>query len=265
MAELSQEWVYWCIVNGVPAAGAALLFLVWPLFGERFAWNVEHRQSSIFLGTGFLLRAGLFVSIVRATYWEEIEWMVWGNTIFAAVLLGITMIYGERFHWKRFVAIGWLFLYIEEPVWMLSLVPEARGAAAAAGPLTGAALHPVLIGVLWVEAVVMLVIGIYLFFLNKAKNPIWPWMPDLVSQRILAGWPLGWAAWASALALAGTWAAASAGVMLNIIWLAAILISILVFSKLFDLKKRATRLMLAVSTLFLVGLLVAYFLQIQTV
>jgi hypothetical protein len=90
-------------------------------------------------------------------------------------------------------------------------------------------------------------------------------MPDLVSQRILAGWPLGWVAWAAALALAGTWAAASAGVMLNIIWLGAILISILVFSKLFILKQRATRLMLAVSTLLLVGLLVAYFLQIQTV
>lgn len=263
MAELSREWVYWCLVNGIPAAGATLLFLLWPRFGERFAWTVQHRQSGIFLGTGFLLRAGLFVTILLSTYWDEIRWMVWGNTVFAGVLLVMTMVYGERFHWRRPVAILWLFLYIEEPVWMFFLVPEARLAAAAAGPLAGSTLHPLLVGVLGLEAALMLVVGLYLFFLNKNPNPQWPWRPDLVSQRILAGWPLGWAAWALTLALAGTWTAARYGVLLNMVWLGAVVLSLLIYRRQFDLRQRATRLFLFAALALLVLLGAGVFVQLQ--
>jgi hypothetical protein len=261
MAELSREWLYWCLVNGIPAIGAGLLFLVYPPLGGRFAWNVENRQSSIYLGTGFLLRAGLFISIITARYWDEIRWMVWGNAVFAGVLLGVTMIWGERFHWRRFLAIGWLFLYIEEPVWMFSLVPEARAAAAAAGPLPGAPVNPFLTGVLVFEALVMLGVGIYLFFLDRFPNPIWPWKPDLVSARVLAGWPLAWAAWAPALAFAGSWAAARSGVVLNLVWLGMVLLSLLLFRSQFPLSQRSTRIHLAVTAGLFVLILGGFLLQ----
>lgn len=242
MAELSREWFYWCLINGIPAAAATLAFLFFPGVGSIFAWNVENRQSSIYLGTGFLLRAGLFVHIITARYWDEISWMVWGNAVFAGVLLGVTMIWGERFHWRRFLAIGWLFLYIEEPVWMFSLVPEARQAAAAAGPLIGERVNPFLVGVLLIEAAVMLVAGVGMFFQKRYPNAFLPWKPDLVSARILAGWPLGWVAWALTLALASSWEAARSGVLLNLMWLGAVLASIFVFRGQFDLSQRATRL-----------------------
>lgn len=260
MAELSREWLYWALVNGIPAAGATILFLFYRPFGERFAWNVENRQSSIYLGTGFLLRAGLFVTIITARYWAEISWMVWGNVVFAGVLLGVTMIYGERFHWQRLIAIIWLFLYIEEPVWMLFLVPQAR-AAAAAGPLAIGSIHPVLQVVLLVEAAVMLVAGIYLFFINKFPNPSWPWLPDLVSARVLSGWPLAWAAWAPALAFAGSWSAARAGVLLNLVWLGAVLTSLFIFRSQFNLSQPATRLHVAVMGTIFALLLAGYLLQ----
>jgi len=261
MAQLSNEWFYWSLVNGIPAAFATIMFIVYKPFGEKFAWNVEHRQSSIYLGTGFLLRAGLFVHIIFAQYWAEIKWMVWGNAVFAGVLLGITMIYGERFYWRRLIAIIWLFLYIEEPVWMFSLVPEAQAAAAAAGPLTAAPLHPVLQAVLLLEALVMLAAGVYLFFLNKFPDPMWPWKPDLVSARILAGWPLAWVAWASTLAFAGSWLEARGGVLLNLVWLGAVLVSLLVFRPQFDLSNRSTRIHAAVTGGLFVLLLAGYLLQ----
>jgi hypothetical protein len=264
MAELSHEWFYWSLVNGLPAAFATIMFIVYKPFGEKFAWNVEHRQSSIYLGIGFLLRAGLFVHIITARYWGEIKWMVWGNVIFAGVLLGITMIYGERFHWRRLIAIGWLFLYVEEPAWMLSLVPEARSAAAAAGPLAGAAIHPVLQAGLLIEAVVMLAAGIYLFFLNKFPDPNWPWKPDLVSARILSGWPLAWVAWAPSLAFAGSWLGARAGVLLNLVWLGALLASLFIFRSQFDLSKRNTRIHAGVIAALFIILLGGYLIQILT-
>jgi hypothetical protein len=263
MAELSQEWLYWSLVNGIPAAIGTIFFLVRPGFAKRFAWDVEHRQSGIYFGTGFLLRAGLFVHIISATYWGQIRWMVWGNGVFAGVLLGVTMIWGDVFRWRRPVAWIWLFLYIEEPIWMVSLVPQARAAGAGLGPVPGEAIHSLLQVVLWAEAAVMLVAGIYLFILNRASEPYWPWRPNSTSARIMAGWPLAWAAWAPTLALAETWAEASGGVLLNIIWLGGVLASLFVFRSRFDFSRRVTRAYVAVTGALFALLLIGYLVQIQ--
>ncbi len=132
-------------------------------------------------------------------------------------------------------------IYSEEPVWMISLVPQARAAAAGLGPLPGGELHLLLKAVLWIEAVVMLVAGLYLFFLNRFSEPLWPWRPDPISHRIMAGFPLAWAAWAPTLALAGSWAEARVGILLNIIWLGVLLATLAVFRSQFDLSRRPTR------------------------
>ena len=236
MPPLSLEWTLWSLVNGVPALVATAAFLLYPPFQKIFAWNVADRQSGIFLGTGFLLRAALFVVVITARSWGEIRWLTWGNAVFAAVLLGVTLVWGDLFHWNRFIAIIWLFLYIEEPVWMFTLVPQAQ--ATALGVLPGADLMPLTKAVLGIEAVVMLVAGVYLFFLDRVQNPFWPWRPDEISARIMAGFPLGWAAWAATLMFAPTWAEARSGVLLNLIWVGATFLSVLVFRGQFDLRQR---------------------------
>jgi hypothetical protein len=263
MPALSREWIYWALLNGLPAVFATLAFLTYAPFDKLFAWDVEHRPSGIFLGTGFLLRAALFVHIITAVTWDEIRWMTWGNAVFAGVLLGVTMVWGERFKWQRLIALVWLFLYIEEPVWMLSLAPGAQAAATSAGPVPGAAINLFSQGVLWAEAVVMLAAGIYLFLLNRAEKPFWPWRPDLVSARVMAGFPLAWATWAPTLALARRWVDAQAGVLLNIIWLGAILASLLVFRAQFDFSQRPTRVYTVVVGALFGLLLIAYVLQLM--
>jgi hypothetical protein len=261
MPTLSHEWIYWSLMNGLPAAFATLAFIAYAPFGKLFAWEVEHRQSAIFLGTGFLLRAALFVHVGKAVTWDEIRWLIWGNAVFAAVLLGVTMVYGERFKWRRLIAVIWLFLYIEEPIWMLSLVPGAQAAAPGAAPALGGVVNLFSQGVLWAEALVMLVAGIYLFFLNRVSTPFWPWHPDLVSARVMAGFPLAWAAWAPALALSPYWTEAQAGVLINIIWLGAMLTSLLVFRSQFDFSQLPTRVYTAVIAVLFGLLLLAYLFQ----
>ena len=265
MPPLSPEWLYWSLINGVPATVATVLFLLYQPFAKRFAWDIDHRQSGIFFGTGFLLRAALFAHIITAASWGEIRWMVWGNAVFAGVLLGVTVIYGEIFKWRRPIAMIWLFLYIEEPVWMLSLVPEARAAVAEIGPVAGGEIHPLLQFSLWAEGALMLVAGVHLFFMNKVPEPRWPWRPDLVSARIMAGWPLAWAAWAPALALAENWGEARGGVVLNMIWLATILASLVAFRSQFDLSRRPTRFYAAVIAVLFTALLIGYLLQTKTI
>jgi hypothetical protein len=262
MVELSGEWLIWSLVNGVPAAIGALLFLVYPPFARRFAWNIEHRQSGLFFGVGFLLRAGLFAHIIAASYWGEIQWMVWGNAVFAGVLLGVTLIWGDAFHWRRPIALIWLFLYVEEPVWMVSLVPEARAAAAGSGVSTGEPIQALLQVALWIEAAVMLAAGLYLFLLDRVAEPRWPWRPNRISARIMAGWPLAWAAWAPALALAGNWSASRGGVTLNLVWLGATLVAMFLFRSQFDFSRRATRVYGGVTAALFLLLLIGYLLQV---
>ena len=260
MPPLSQEWLYWSLVNGIPAAFAAVMFLVHPPFGRFFAWDIEQRPSAIFLGVGFLLRAALFVHVITAQSWGEIRWITLGNGVFAGILLGVTMIWGEQFKWRRFVAIVWLFLYIEEPIWMLSLVPQTAAVAGAAA-LPGAEVNVWLRVVLFAEAIIMLVAGIGLFFLNHLPRFPWPWQPDAISHRIMAGWPLAWAAWAPTLALAATWPEARGGVLLNIIWLGAMLVSVFVFRRHFDLSQRSTQIYTGVIAVLFAALLAGYLLQ----
>ncbi len=259
MPPLSFEWTLWSLMNGLPALIATLAFLLYPPF-DQFAWDIEDRRSGIFIGTGFLLRVALFVQVITARSWGEIRWLTLGNAVFAAVLLGVTLIWGDFFKWSRPIAVIWLFLYVEEPVWMLSLVPQAQAAAGAA-IVPGGEVLLLTKAVLFLEAVAMLASGLYLIFLNRIAHPIWPWRPDLISARIMAGFPLSWATWAPTLALAPTWGEARGGVIVSMVWLAAVLASLIVFQSKFDLRQRTTQIYMAAIAGLLAAQAGTYFIQ----
>lgn len=259
MSSLSFEWTLWALVNGLPALFATFAFLLYPPF-DHFAWDIQDRRTGIFLGTGFLKRAVLFLLVITATSWTEIRWLTVGNAVFAAVLLGVTLVWGDLFQWRRAVAIIWLFLYIEEPLWMLTLVPSAQAAAGAA-TMPGGAIQPLTQVVLFIEAGVMLLAGLALFFMNRMPRPLWPWPADLVSARIMSGFPFAWAAWALVLALAPTWGEARRGVLLSLVWLGAILVSLIVFQSRFNLRQRSTQIYMAVVAVLFLAQAITFVLQ----
>ena len=142
METLAFEWKLWAVINGVPAFFGGVLFLLakpgrpfvmrrlrglrrwipgwlWD-FDTEFAWSIAEHRDALLLGVGYVFRGLLFLPLIFASTWEEIRWMVFGNVAFAAVLLSVTMAWGDKFHWRRPTAIGWLFLYVEEPLWMLT-------------------------------------------------------------------------------------------------------------------------------------------------
>ena len=258
-SSLSFEWTLWALINGLPALFATFAFLLYPPF-DHFAWDIQDRRTGIFLGTGFLKRAALFALVITATSWSEIRWLTLGNAVFAAVLLGVTLIWGDFFQWRRLIAIIWLFLYIEEPVWMVTLVPMAQATAGTAA-VPGGAIQPLTQVVLWVEAVVMLVAGLVLFFQNRLPRPVWPWQPDLISARIMSGFPFAWAAWAPVLALSSTWGEARRGVLLSLIWLGAMLVSLIVFQSKFNLRQRATQIYMGVIAVLFLAQAMTFVLQ----
>jgi hypothetical protein len=241
---------------------ATLAFLLVPAFDRWFAWDVLDRRSGITLGTGFLMRAVMFWFIINAASFGQIRWLLAGNTVYAVILLGATMVHGNLFKWRRPIAVIWLYLYIEEPVWMLTLVPEAQAAVAASGVtnLAGDPVNTFLVAVLWIEALVMLVAGISLYLPNRVES-IWPWKPDTVSGIVISGFPLMWVGSSISLALSPSWAEAVDGVLVNIIWLAAVFLSLLIWNKRFDLSKPVTRVFAGVNLALIVLLVIGYVIQ----
>lgn len=226
MEPLAFEWRLWALLNGAPALIGGLLFLAAPAvrrvlpalavppldwigyFDQRFAWNIAQRRDALLLGVGYVFRGLLFVQVLFAATWADIRWITWGNVVFAAILLLVTLVWGDLFHWRRPTAAGWLFLYIEEPVWMLTLVPRAEVV-----PTPSAEGLPfALVGLLLVEAAATAIVGLYLFFVTRRPA-------DRVSPRVLAGFALGWTFWSLSLAMASSWAEAQWGLALDALWL----------------------------------------------
>jgi hypothetical protein len=258
--QLALEWKAWILLNGLPAIVATLGFLLVPSFAFRFGWNVTPRASGILMGVGFLMRAAMYVQQFTATHYQEMRWLHWGNVVFAAVLLGVTCVWGDAFHWRRFIAIAWLFLYIEEPVWMLTLLPQSEAAIAGQAVLPGGAINLFLKAGLFVEAVIGLVYGVGVFFIRRFPNLL-SWQPDEVSARILAGWYLSYAVWAPTLALASSFGESRGGILVNIVWLVSTVLALLIWRKDFDLSHRATRAMLLVSAALAVWLSIGVLIQ----
>jgi hypothetical protein len=256
--QLGFEWKLWILVNGLPAVVAALGFLITARWDRNFGWDVLPRAAGISLGIGFLMRAAMYVQQFTAGSYLEMRWLHWGNVVFAGVLLGATCVWGDQFKWRRLTAIGWLFLYIEEPVWMLTLWPRSDAAISAAAPIGTSPINGLLQGALFLEAAVMLVAGLVIF-MNRpgAMSP----QPDLMSARVLAGWPLSYVVWAPTLALAPTFAESRGGILVNMIWLAAWVVLPLLFRKHFDLAHRNTRIWMAGCAVLLVLMLAGWFAQ----
>jgi len=77
----------------------------------------------------------------------------------------------------------------------------------------------------------------------------------------LSGWPLSYAVWAPALALEPSWGSSRGGVIVNIVWLGAVAIALLVFRKEFDWSKRSAKLIFGVCVVLALWLAVGVLIQ----
>lgn len=261
MESLRREWKLWALVNGIPAAAAAILLLLVPSFAlDTFAWTVQPRLSAVYIGASYIFRALFFLAIFRATSWDRIRPLTWGNAIFALTLLVATFIHAERFRWSGPMAYIWLFLYIEEPLWMVFLLAKAPRPLNELQRRDTGSWQGVQ-ALLAVEAFVLIAAGGFLFFSPEFLSPLWPWTLTPLTARVMAGWPFGFAVWMVTVALMKDWEARRLGIQLNIVWLAALLVTMLLFLTEFDLSRLPTWLYGLVITAFLASLLAIYWQQ----
>ena len=160
-----------------------------------------------------------------------------GNLVFSATLLLATIWHAEEVNWRFLVAHLWVILYTLEPVSMFFLIP--RGAAAKGEPLTtGGPLGTWLRRLLIFEVAALGLFGLFLII-----SPAWLDLRGRGRSRSSTpgssprGW--GWAVWAGSMALASDWHEIRRGVQLNILFGAAVCVTLIAFRAQFDFSAHA--------------------------
>lgn len=214
---------------GIGQFAFATLFVIWLLFwpdgGERFAWPVTPRLTAVFIGTSFILRAFLGLSIVRTREWYRLRWVVWGNYLFLAIILIATFWHVAEMSWSSDILIAhiWILIYIFEPLILPFLGPfdKAANAAIPADAMRG----PLMVG-LKRTLIALVMVGATLaglFFISpEFMTTRWPFPVDPFNARIIAAWPGAVALWAATLYFVRDWAEAKIAIQGFILYGAAL-------------------------------------------
>jgi hypothetical protein len=190
----------------------ASTFVIWLLFfpstGVDFAWPVIPKETAMFIGAGFIVRALIGFFLWREKYWPRLRWQAAANYAFLIVIFVATMWHVEEMNWKShiFVAHVWVVAYFVEPV-MLYLI-EPRSAEARA-PLPTEYQHGHIFTGLKrfaaVGLVVSLTIGGLLFINPQFMDTRWPWELDPFDARIMAAFFALAAVWCRDVYFADHW------------------------------------------------------------
>lgn len=195
-------------------------FVVWLLFfpstSGNFAWPIIGRQTAMFIGAAFIVRAYMGVHLWRQKHWYRLRWQMWGNYGFLAVIMLATFWHIESMNWASNIVVAhiWVIAYVFEPL-MLVLV-EPRGERANEPVPPELREGPIFAGLKWVCAAGF-IIGIAiagLLLINPAfMDTRWPWPLDTFDARIMAAFPALVALWAAHVYFARDWVEAKAGVL----------------------------------------------------
>ncbi len=242
---------------GLIGAAVAAVFAIWMFFFPQFvpthfAWVAEPRLAQVFIGAGYLFRTAFFLLFVFSRNWLRVRWTFWGNLVFTGTLLLATLWHAEEMNWRFLVAHVWVIFYTFEPVTMIFVAPMTAETRAlhlhSGGPLLP-----------WFKRFLIPVVGVlFLFGALLIINPAWldfrwPWDLNEFDARIIAAWFMGWAVWAGTLHFARDWDEARLGVIMAILFGAAVSVSGLIFWSLFT-NIGATRGYIGTAVLFTAGL-----------
>jgi hypothetical protein len=255
------DWKIWAAMNGLPGVVAVIMLYLVPSFAvDTFAWPVPVRASALFLAASFLFRGAFFLLIFLGVSWNRLRYFTWGNIAFALVLLISTFLHADKFRFDIFTGWVWLYLYLEEPIWMVFLISRAarQPREPSAHPVP---LMPAFKVFLFVQSLILIGVSGFLLFGPEVFDPQWPWTLTPLTGRVIAGWPLSFGVWSIVLANMDDWDDMKMGIGLNIFWLAALLVTTLVFFPEFNSNRLAFWLYLGFLVVALAGQSVLALLQ----
>jgi hypothetical protein len=188
---------------------AALVFLAGiPLFvfpertNRYFAWTVDSRMTAVFLGAAYWSAIALELGAARAADWARARIAVPAVFVFTSLTLVVSLIHLHKLHLRhevffhrpvadsaRVVAWSWLAIYAVVPV-MMAVGWVAQHRHSVSGP-PRSGLPRVVRVTLFGIAVLLIGIGIAMFFEPGWAYRAWPWTLTPITRGAIAAWLIG--------------------------------------------------------------------------
>lgn len=188
-------WLFW-VATGLVIVAAIQLFILTTRTGRFFAWTIAEPLTAAIDGAFYLSTCIVLVACARARAWTVARPVAWGVLTISAGKLAATLIHRSAFHFTtgpataRIAAWGWLVIYALVPLALLALIPAQVRAPCGELPPTSR-FGSVIRTATAVIAVVLLAIGLALFFVPGRMTPHWPWPLTTLTARDLAAWFAG--------------------------------------------------------------------------
>lgn len=165
-----------------------ILYLFPDLSGERFAWEIKPHITALFIGSGYLGGAYMFVFAIFGRKWHRVSGAFPPVISFTIFMLLSTFIHWDRFNIHHFPFQLWLILYIITPplifyLWRLNRQTDPGILEAGDIPVPLLARR-----VFFGFGVAAMLWAIFMFVLPEVVLPLWPWKLTPLTARILAGW-----------------------------------------------------------------------------
>ena len=199
-----------------------LLFVLPDRTDTLFAWTIKPPITAASLGATYCTALAIDLLAARERIWARARVVYPSLLLFVVLTLVATLLHLHKFHFNspgaiaRFTAWAWLATYIIVPVaTLVLLVTQVRsagpGASAGPGPgpgagsLRGSALPSWLRGLLAVQALVMLVVGVALFVTPDVAASAWPWSLTPFTAQAIGAWLVGFGLAAGHSVLENAW------------------------------------------------------------
>ena len=189
-----------------------LLFVLPDRTDTLFAWTIKPPITAAFLGANYCTALAIDLLAARERNWARARVVYPSMLLFVVLTLVATLLHLDKFHFNssdmiaRFTAWAWLGTYILVPVaTLVLLVTQMRSAGAGADSVRGSALPSWLRGLLAVQALVMLVVGIALFVAPDVVAPAWPWSLTPLTAQAIGAWLVGFGLAAAHSVLENAW------------------------------------------------------------
>lgn len=225
-----------------------------------FSWTINPPLTAAFLGAGYLASFFLEFLSARERLWARARTAVPAVWTFTFLTLIVTLVHIDRFHFdapRLITVIGtwfWMLVYAGVPIIMgVAWILQTRRPGM--DPPRLSPLPSWMRGLLDVQGVVMLVVGIIMLLSPNAIIPNWPWALSALTARAIGAWGVGIGIIAIQGAWENEWARLRPMIFSYMLYGALQLLNLLRFSAEFDLAMPVTWLYVIFAlSIFLVGI-----------
>jgi hypothetical protein len=170
-------------------AAGVLLYVRSGNTDDTFSWTIKPSLTAAFLGGAYWAACVLFIWSARQELWVRARPFVLPVAAIAVLLLTATLIHEDKFH-KDLFGRFWIVAYIAVPPLLALALWRQRQAPAAPEP-PREPLAPALRGLLLVEALVMLGVGVSLFVAPDTADSLWAWKLTPLTARAIGAFVIG--------------------------------------------------------------------------